>query len=62
MMSIFSIQVLIRHLWQLKTAVVLHRCLIRALLFNNVDDNAACFKRQPISQSDNNVIIVFLHH
>ncbi len=32
MLFIFSITVLIRHLWQVKTAVFLHRCLICAIL------------------------------
>ena len=33
MWFIFSTKVLIRHLWQLKTAVFLHWCLICALSF-----------------------------
>ncbi len=33
MLFIFSTPVLIRHLWQLKTVVFLHRCLICADLF-----------------------------
>jgi hypothetical protein len=32
MLFTFSTLVLIRHLWQLKTVVFLHRCLIRAVL------------------------------
>jgi len=32
MLFIFSTPVVIRHLWQLKTAVFLHRCLISAVL------------------------------
>ncbi len=32
MLFMFSIPVLIRHLWQLKTVVFLRRCLIRAVL------------------------------
>ncbi len=32
MLFIFSTLVLIRHLWQLKTVVFLHQCLIRAVL------------------------------
>ncbi len=34
-MLIFSTLVLIRHLWQLKTVVCLHWCLIRAFLLSN---------------------------
>jgi hypothetical protein len=33
MLFIFSTPVLIRHLWQLKTVVSLHWCLIHAVLF-----------------------------
>ncbi len=33
MLFIFSTPVFIRHLWQLKTLVFLHRCLIRAVPF-----------------------------
>jgi len=33
---LFSTPVLIRHLWQLKTAVFLHWCLIRVVLFNQL--------------------------
>jgi hypothetical protein len=37
MLLIFSTPVLIRHLWQLKTVVFLHWCLIRTvLLFTSV--------------------------
>ncbi len=36
MWFIFSTQVFIRHLWQLKTAVFLHRCLICAVLFCSI--------------------------
>ncbi len=36
MLFIFLTLVLIRHLWQLKTFVFLHRCLIRAVLFDIV--------------------------
>ncbi len=32
MLFIFSTPLLIRHLWQLKTVVFLHRCLLGALL------------------------------
>jgi len=32
MLFIFSTPVLIRHLWQLKTVVVLHWCLIHSIL------------------------------
>ncbi len=35
MLFIFSTPVWIRHLWQLKTVVLLHRCLICALLLTN---------------------------
>jgi hypothetical protein len=35
MLFIFSMSMLIRHLWQLETFVFLHWCLIRALLFTN---------------------------
>jgi hypothetical protein len=38
-MFIFSTPVLIRHLWQFNTVVFLHRCLICALLFNNIINN-----------------------
>ncbi len=34
-MFIFSTPVLIRHLWQFKTVVFLHWCLMHALLFKN---------------------------
>jgi len=42
MQFIFSTPVLIRHLWQLKTAVFLHRCLICTvpLLFFSQNDRA----------------------
>ncbi len=36
MLFIFSTPVLIRHLWQLKTAVFLHRCLICTALLTDV--------------------------
>jgi hypothetical protein len=36
MLLVFSTPVLIRHLWQLKTAVFLHWCLIRAILLQNL--------------------------
>ncbi len=32
MLFIFSMSVLIRHLWQLKTVVFQHRCLIHAVI------------------------------
>jgi hypothetical protein len=32
---VFSTPELTRHLWQLKTAVFLHWCLIRAISFNS---------------------------
>ncbi len=34
MLFIFTTPVLIRHPWQLKTVVFLHRCLIRAVLLS----------------------------
>jgi hypothetical protein len=34
MSFIFSAPVIIRHLWQLKTVVYLHRCLIRAFILH----------------------------
>ena len=34
MLFVFSTQVLIRHMWQLKTVVFLHWCLICALLLS----------------------------
>ncbi len=36
MLFIFSTTVLIRHLWQLKTVVFLHWCLICVVLFDEV--------------------------
>ncbi len=36
MLFIFSAPVLIRHLWQLKTVVFLHQCLIRVVLLVQV--------------------------
>jgi hypothetical protein len=36
MLFIFSTPVLIRHLWQLKTAVFLHWCLILSVLLNSM--------------------------
>jgi hypothetical protein len=36
MMFIFSTPVLIRHLWQLKTVVFLHWCILRAVPLKNV--------------------------
>ncbi len=47
MLLIFSTPELIRNLWQLKTAVFLHWCLICAVPFdklvNNVEDNKQSF-------------------
>ncbi len=40
MLFIFSTPVLIRHLWQLKTAAFLHRCLIHPVLLNKHHYNA----------------------
>jgi hypothetical protein len=37
MLFIFSTPVLIRHLWQLKTVVFLHWCLIRTVLLGLVE-------------------------
>ncbi len=37
MLFIFSTPVLIQHLWQLKTVVFLHWCLIHAVLLRAVD-------------------------
>ncbi len=34
MLFIFSMPMLIRHLWQMKTVVFLHWCLIRAVLLS----------------------------
>ena len=33
MLFIFSTPVFIRHLWQLKTVIILHRCLLHSVLF-----------------------------
>ncbi len=44
MLFIFSMAVIIRHLWQLKTVVFLHWCLIHALLFANVNVKRFKFK------------------
>ncbi len=40
MLVTFPIPVLIRHLWQLKTVVFLHWCLICALLFTKGDSSS----------------------
>ena len=40
MLFIFPIPVLIRHLWQLKAVVFLHRCLICVLLFTKGDSSS----------------------
>ncbi len=37
MAFIFSTPVLIRHLWLLKAAVFLHRCLLTAFILHNLD-------------------------
>ncbi len=42
MLFIFSIPVLIRHLWQFKTVVLLHCCLICAVLFLSHHNKLEC--------------------
>jgi hypothetical protein len=48
---IFSTLVLIRHLWQLKTVLFWHWCLIHALLLCRI----ICFMAEPISSKSWNV-------
>jgi hypothetical protein len=56
MLSIFSTPELIRHLWQLKTVVFLHWCLIRAVILRYQPPNCAkvCFSTliQQIGKND----------
>ncbi len=70
MLLIFSTPVLIRHLWQFKTVVFLHRCLISAVLFKKCAlysikyDNKHCFHIIPISKlckMANSYHVSFLH-
>ncbi len=46
MMFIFSTPVLIGHLWQLKTVVFLHWCLICAVLLSHVVTKFLAIKSQ----------------
>jgi hypothetical protein len=43
MLLIFSTPEFIRHMWQLKTAVFLHWCLINSILLNKFKDNKILF-------------------
>jgi hypothetical protein len=45
----FSTSVLFRHVWQLKTVVFLHWCLICAVLFKNSNTNSRMFPEQNLN-------------
>ncbi len=51
MLLIFSTLVLIRHLWQFKTVVFMHRCLICALLLRRKFDSAK--NRREVTDTNN---------
>ncbi len=42
MLFSFSMPLLIRHLWQLKTVIFLHRCLISAVLLSQLKGQCLC--------------------
>ncbi len=62
MLLIFSMPVLIRHLWQLKTFVFLHWCLINALLLGCVGQIKKCMHTRQLMfiQNLSSIIYSFL--
>ncbi len=60
MLFIFSTPVLMRHLWQLKAVVFMHRCLIRYVLMTLISEKIDPFSQPSLTFAGWNVHLKML--